>query len=426
VKGGAEISPKEVLEWEKELVGVYVSSHPLQKMTVDLMNVITHSTAEITEENAKSPVVVAGMIADVRQITTRKGDPMAFVRLEDLQGAVDVTVFPNLYRDLRVMWTVDKIVIVRGKVDVRNGRVSVLADSVQDYVEGARVLEDTSSIAYRYRAGAGPAPQIGSEGVNQAKPGSAPLERALVDPHQAVRRYGSAMPPRTGEEEVDEGAVTDFYNENPFAGDEPDWFESGSGALAGEPVSEVVLHPDESEGRPSVSDAQEPLPLDAEPIQVPPSTAPGTHGDSVSSTGEPALSYVPDASQTTPASGFPADPSGLRQLLADPEPVSPPRPVGLGQDGGADRGNGAGASPRKTLHIDFRRSQSLEADRKRLNDLIELLSSYEGEDRFRITLVANGKARYQLEFPNNTTRLCRELKAALMQRLGAGAWSVEE
>jgi len=81
---------------------------------------------------------------------------------------------------------------------------------------------------------------------------------------------------------------------------------------------------------------------------------------------------------------------------------------------------------RKTLRIDFRRSQSLEADRKRLNDLIELLSSYEGEDHFRITLVANGKARYQLEFPNNTTRVCRELKATLMQRLGAGAWSVEE
>jgi len=81
---------------------------------------------------------------------------------------------------------------------------------------------------------------------------------------------------------------------------------------------------------------------------------------------------------------------------------------------------------RKTLRIDFRRSQSLEADRKRLNDLIELLSSYEGEDRFRITLVANGKARYQLEFPNNTTRVCRELKAALMQRLGASAWSVDE
>ena len=46
----AQVSAKEALEWEKELVGVYVSSHPLQKMTVDLVNVVTHATAEITEE----------------------------------------------------------------------------------------------------------------------------------------------------------------------------------------------------------------------------------------------------------------------------------------------------------------------------------------------------------------------------------------
>jgi hypothetical protein len=54
------------------------------------------------------------------------------------------------------------------------------------------------------------------------------------------------------------------------------------------------------------------------------------------------------------------------------------------------------------------------------------MSSYEGEDRFEITLLANGKARYQLEFPNNTTRVCRDLQAELMQRLGAGGWSVDE
>ena len=56
----AKVSNKEILEWEKELVGVYVSSHPLQQMTVDLMNVVTHATVDITEEIGKQPVVVAG------------------------------------------------------------------------------------------------------------------------------------------------------------------------------------------------------------------------------------------------------------------------------------------------------------------------------------------------------------------------------
>src|SRR5512139_1367397 len=54
---GLAVSPKEILEWEKELVGVYVSSHPLQRMTVDLMNVITNTTVEITEEVVGNSVI---------------------------------------------------------------------------------------------------------------------------------------------------------------------------------------------------------------------------------------------------------------------------------------------------------------------------------------------------------------------------------
>ena len=183
---GKEVNPKEILEWEKELVGVYVSSHPLQRMTADLVNVVTHGTLNITEEISGAFVVLAGLIADVRVITTKKGDAMAFVRLEDLQGSVDVTVFPQLYRDERDLWETDKIVIVRGKVDSRNGRMSIVADSVQNYVEGVVVLEDTSSVQYRYRNGGAPpgtehrAAQAERRGATTCA-GSARLHRAARD-----------------------------------------------------------------------------------------------------------------------------------------------------------------------------------------------------------------------------------------------------
>ncbi len=154
----ARPTPKEILEWEKELVGVYVSSHPLQKMTVDLMNVVTHNTVDVTEEVAGKAVCVAGMIAEVRTITTKKGDTMAFARLEDLTGSVDVTVFPQLFKEKKPLWATGKIVVVYGKADVRNGRVSVVADSAQDYVEDAKIVEDKSSVAYRFRNGAAEAP----------------------------------------------------------------------------------------------------------------------------------------------------------------------------------------------------------------------------------------------------------------------------
>ena len=159
-----EVSQREALAWEKELVGVYVSSHPLQQMTVELADVVTHHTKDISEEMDKMPVVIGGMITDVRQITTRKGDSMGFVRLEDLQGSIEVTVFPKLFRDCRAMWTAEKIVIVRGRVDIRAGKVGILAETVQDHVLAAQVIEDTTSVEYRYRNGSsqsGP-PQAGA------------------------------------------------------------------------------------------------------------------------------------------------------------------------------------------------------------------------------------------------------------------------
>jgi hypothetical protein len=79
----------------------------------------------------------------------------------------------------------------------------------------------------------------------------------------------------------------------------------------------------------------------------------------------------------------------------------------------------------RVLHLTFRRSQSLDADRRRLAELVALLSKYDGDDRFEIVVEANSHARYQLDFPNNRTRICRELQTELMQRLGQGGWKIE-
>ena len=78
----------------------------------------------------------------------------------------------------------------------------------------------------------------------------------------------------------------------------------------------------------------------------------------------------------------------------------------------------------RVLRLTFRRSQSLDADRKRLAELVAVLSKYEGDDRFEIVVEANSHARYQLDFPNNRTRICRELQAELTQRLGQGGWQI--
>ncbi len=136
------LTPKQRLEMEKELLGVYVSSHPLQQMVVDLTGVITCTCGELNDNYVGKGVVLAGNIVRVNQITTKKGDRMAFVTLEDLQGQCDVTVFPKTWEETKDFWQQDKIVVVRGKAEKRGEKISVLCELVQDYVERAIAAGD--------------------------------------------------------------------------------------------------------------------------------------------------------------------------------------------------------------------------------------------------------------------------------------------
>jgi DNA polymerase-3 subunit alpha len=78
----------------------------------------------------------------VRPHITKRGDPMAFVHLEDLQGSIEVVVFPRVYAATRDLWQEDKILIVRGRVDADRGDPKILCDSAQDYLLTARPVDD--------------------------------------------------------------------------------------------------------------------------------------------------------------------------------------------------------------------------------------------------------------------------------------------
>jgi OB-fold nucleic acid binding domain len=369
----------------------------LQKMTVDLMNVITHASVDVTEEVAGKAVVVAGIVADVRQITTKKGETMAFVRLEDLQGSIDVTVFPRLYADEKASFALEKIIIVAGKADVRNGRVSVVADTVRDYVEGMKVIEDTSSVAYRFRNGA-----AGMPTHPQVK------ERPNAQSYAALARAYAPPPTIAGGDEDEETYVGD---DNPFAADEPVWLGAGETEREGEGTKE--RQGDKQAGKQVDKELKETAaPQKAAPVlarqskeAVPPKPAPT----------QTTSAAKPDANATSKPE-VPATPQVIQtRETSDPTPTpaaSPPNP------------KSAVRNPR-SIKLAFRRSTSLDTDRKRLAEIVDVLSKYPGEDRFEITVEANGSARWQLDFPNNRTRVCSELQAELTRRLGPGGWKVE-
>jgi DNA polymerase-3 subunit alpha len=112
-----EVPQKEVLAWEKDLVGVYISEHPLTQTMTRLQDVVTTHAGALSPEDHGRQVVMAGMVQRVRRHITRKGDEMAFVTLEDVQGTCDVVVFPRVWSGTKHLWEPERILIVGGKVD---------------------------------------------------------------------------------------------------------------------------------------------------------------------------------------------------------------------------------------------------------------------------------------------------------------------
>ncbi len=111
----------EKLRLEKELLGLYLSDHPLRRISAELARLADTQAVEVTSALQDTEVRVAGLVREVRRVVTRKGQIMAYATLEDLTGAVDVVLFPRIFEQARVLFEPDKVVVVQGKVDARAG-----------------------------------------------------------------------------------------------------------------------------------------------------------------------------------------------------------------------------------------------------------------------------------------------------------------
>ena len=126
---------------EKEQLGFYVSGHPLEEYSDIIEHYTSTSTQTLTAHRIDSEVDVAGMITDVKNITTRKGDAMAVIGLEDLEGTVEVVVFPDAYKtagDLvegRVIW-------IRGKVNINQNNRNRKSENGEPQVEERQIQAD--------------------------------------------------------------------------------------------------------------------------------------------------------------------------------------------------------------------------------------------------------------------------------------------
>jgi len=132
LKPAPEISMEDKLRWEKELLGLYISGHPLEKHREKLeksgMN-IKHMSEHYHEGMTTT---LAGIIEEHRMVITKKNEHMAFIKVADFTGSIEVVLFPRTFAECKEMIAVDKLIALKGRFSRRNDSPSVIAEKVKE------------------------------------------------------------------------------------------------------------------------------------------------------------------------------------------------------------------------------------------------------------------------------------------------------
>ena len=133
----ANVSPipeREKLFWEKQLLGLYISGHPLESFK-KFFTGVTVPLKYISEGTNGKRVKVGGIISSIKKITTKSGKPMMFIKIEDQTNKIELVVFPTTLEQSPIILEENKIIIVDGKVDNRGGVPKIICQNIEEVIE---------------------------------------------------------------------------------------------------------------------------------------------------------------------------------------------------------------------------------------------------------------------------------------------------
>jgi DNA polymerase-3 subunit alpha len=171
-----EYEKNELLRLEKETLGLWVSEHPLAGLGDQLRRKTDRPLAELERCRDGEIVTVGGIVSAVKQLTTKKGDPMVFLRLDDLTGSVEAVVFNSVYASSRELCEPDRVLILKGRVDHKEGESKLIAIEVSEFEAYVAPTEVRLRVDAR-RAPAGALRELGH--VVRDYPGEARVVLAL-------------------------------------------------------------------------------------------------------------------------------------------------------------------------------------------------------------------------------------------------------
>ncbi len=403
-----EFTRREILGWEKELIGLYISDHPLSPVMDVLGRTVTHFSGQLSEGSHNDKVRVAGLVSRVRKHQTKAGKDMGFVTLEDIQGNIELVLFPRTWEQCHNLLDLERVVVVDGKLDMQGADPKVIVDAVTTELKTYESVETPLP--------AEPLPPIQpfrliQERTPTADPGLMPP--AAQAPQPAAQKPASssqaAQPKPTASAKPARRAAeppANYLSDPDFLSDDlppppddfpPDW---GSQEMVPDGFileSQSQLEPQNASGPAAAEPEAAPSPTDPTVIEPP----------------GPLISTLPVAPQLV-ASGMLAPDEA--QIAPPPgmeisAPVLRPAPYVLAAD------LPSGVNEVRMLTVVLRQSGDKLRDTYRLHRVHGMLISYPGLDRFAL-LVYERERGYQIEFPNLTTGINPELISRLQKMVG--------
>ena len=359
---------REQLEWERELIGLYVSDHPLTPYLPTLQRKVSHYSGQLSGLTNKDKVTVAGIVTRFRNHQTKKGTVMGFVTIEDIQGSIDLLVFPKAWNLFSALVAPDRVLLAEGRVDSESGDPKLLVDRLSEvFIEVSESGEEINPyLCYLPEEEIEELRLANGESNGEANSEPPPAGRVIAESVFPSDPYDDEGPPPPPEPE-------DWHLL------EPPGMVSRFAQPAGEPGPAPL---------PQAAEKSDQLPTpDKERKDTPPARPVDP----------------PVGSLDTPTAH-----NGLRYL------IPPAQPGALSDESGEMR----------MVKVILRSCGDKLRDVRRLKRVHGLLLSMPGRDKFALYVFEAG-SRYLLEFPNETTGISTELLSQLTTLVGEGNVQVE-
>lgn len=368
-----DVDKREMLNWERELIGLYISDHPLNEYQATLAKIVSYFSGQLSESHHEEKVRMAGLITGVRPYTTKTGKPMGFAQMEDIQGTVELVLFPKTWEAAREKLTVGQIVIIEGKLDHGSTPPKLLVDTVKTEIPVTTSADDP------FITGDGtPKPLLARTQEQSPRRPEAPQTPPKPDAQPKQNHTPKTTPP------VAKPAIaepTPSYNTDEDMPPPPDNFPDGW----------------DMEWQPSFDEA--------------------------AIAAKPAPKFKKDEPVTPPlvtrAVSALAQAEALNPAEEKDDAVIPSLYVPLAKE------NKDKDHPPRQITITLRPTGDKERDKRRIKTLYGTLISYHGRDKFSFQIFESGKG-HLIDFPNDTTRICPEMLERLKKLMGEESWRVEE